>query len=466
MGDKIKTSKQKMRNISLEERLRTFKEVPLGYNFEEALAEAKRCIQCKKPKCVEGCPVCINIPEFIKLIQQGDLIGAVKCIKRDNALPAICGRVCPQEEQCEIKCILGIKGEPIAIGRLERFVADYERNAGMVELPEKTPAKNKKIAVIGSGPAGLTVAGELILKGYEVTIFEALHKPGGVLVYGIPEFRLPKTIVEAEIDYLKRLGVEIKCNHIIGRIFTIEELFKDGYEAIFIGTGAGLPKFLNIPGENLCGVFSANEFLTRVNLMNAYEYPNADTPVYVGKKVAVLGAGNTAMDSARTAVRLGAKEVYIVYRRSRAEVPARKEEVEHAQEEGVIFNFLVAPIKIIGDEKGWVKGLECLKMQLGEPDSSGRARPVPIEGSEYIMDVDMVINAIGSGTNNIAFQGVEDIQRDKHGHVIVQDETGRTTKIGVYAGGDVVTGAATVILAMGAGKSAAKAIDEYLSPKY
>lgn len=454
-----------MRNIDIEQRKTTFNEVPLGYNLSEAMLEAQRCIQCKKPKCVEGCPVCINIPGFIKFIQEGDLLGAVKEIKKNNALPAVCGRVCPQEDQCELKCILGIKGDPVAIGRLERFVADYERNAGEIELPEKPKPNGKKIAVIGSGPASLTVAGELIMKGYEVSVFEALHKPGGVLVYGIPEFRLPKKIVNAEIDYLKKLGVEIKCNYVIGKIFTISELFEIGFDAVFIGTGAGLPKFLDIPGENLCGVFSANEFLTRVNLMNAYNHPNYDTPVYIGKKVAVLGAGNTAMDSARTAVRLGAKEVHIVYRRSADEVPARKEEVHHAEEEGVIFDFLITPMRIVGDENGWVKAMDCIRMQLGEPDQSGRRRPIPIQDSEFVMDVDMVIDAIGSGTNNTVFEDANDIERDKHNHVIVKNEAGETTMPGVFAGGDVVTGSATVILAMGAGKAAAKAIDDYLMNK-
>ncbi|MCD6386590.1 NADPH-dependent glutamate synthase [Candidatus Sumerlaeota bacterium] len=462
---KEKIPRQPMPQRPLEERRTTFKEVPLGYSPEQAILEASRCIMCTKPKCVEGCPVEIDIPGFIQLIKEGKFIEAARKIKEQNSLPAICGRVCPQEDQCEKTCVLGIKGEPVAIGRLERFVADYEREHSAVTKPEIPPPTGKKVAIVGSGPAGLTCAGELAKMGHQVTIFEALHLPGGVLVYGIPEFRLPKDIVAAEIDYLKSMGVEVKTNHVIGLTFTVDELFDMGYDAVFIGIGAGLPRFLNIPGENLCGIFSANEFLTRVNLMKAYEFPRSDTPAFIGNKVAVLGAGNTAMDAARTSIRLGAREVHIVYRRTRKEAPARIEELERGEEEGVIFNWLMAPVRFIGDERGWVKAMECIRMELGEPDESGRRRPVPIKGSEFIMEVDMVIHAIGTNANRLLFQKAPDIKLNKWGYIDADPETGATSKPGVYAGGDIVTGSATVILAMGAGKKSARAIHEYIMNK-
>jgi glutamate synthase (NADPH/NADH) small chain len=465
---KEKIPRQKMAYIDKEARQKTFHEVPLGFTPEQAVLEASRCIMCKRPFCVEGCPVGIDIPAFIRLIKDGRFIEAALKIKEANSLPAICGRVCPQEDQCEIKCVLGIKDKPVAIGGLERFAADWEREHADpavrtgIAIPQIPPPTGKRVAVVGSGPAGLTVASELARMGHDVTIFEALHKPGGVLVYGIPEFRLPKKIVEAEINYLKALGVKIKTNHIIGNIYTVDELFNQGYHAVFIGTGAGLPHFLGVPGENLCGIVSANEFLTRSNLMFAYEFPRADTPIYVGDRVAVLGAGNTAMDAARTAIRLGAREVSIVYRRTRKEAPARIEEVERAEEEGLKFQFLVAPTRFMGNSDGWVKAMECIRMELGEPDDSGRRRPVPVAGSEFIMEVDTVINAIGTGANKTIFETAPDIQRNKWGYIVADEETGLTSKPGVYAGGDIVTGSATVILAMGAGKKSAAAIDEYL----
>lgn len=381
-----------------EVRRRNFNEVALGYSEEEAVSEAQRCLQCKKPGCVEGCPVQVQIPQFIKRIAERDFEGAIKIIKETNSLPAICGRVCPQETQCEKNCVLGKVGEPVAIGRLERFAADWERAKGI--HPPVIPKKlGKKVAIIGSGPAGLACAGDLAKLGYDVTIFEALHKPGGVLVYGIPEFRLPKIIVEQEVEFIQQLGVEIKTNMVMGKVLTIDDLFEMGYEAVFIGTGAGLPKFMGIPGENYLDVYSANEFLTRINLMKAYSFPNTDTPIKVGKKVAVIGGGNVAMDAARSAIRMGADEVHIVYRRSEEEMPARKEEFENAKEEGIIFDFLTNPVRIIGNENGWVKGIECIRMELGEPDASGRRRPVPIMGSEFIMDVETVVIAIGTGPN-------------------------------------------------------------------
>ncbi len=459
---KDRIPRQEMSQIPLDGRRRTFREVPLGYSEEQAVLEASRCIMCTKPKCVAGCPVEIDIPAFIQLIKEGRFIEAAWKIKEKNCLPAICGRVCPQEDQCEKTCVLGIKGEPVAIGRLERFVADYEREHNAVEIPEIPPPTGKKIAVVGSGPAGLTCAGDLAKLGHKVTIFENLHIPGGVLVYGIPEFRLPKSIVAAEVDYLKKLGVEILTNHVIGLTYTIEELFALGYYAVFIGIGAGLPKFLNIPGENLCGIYSANEFLTRVNLMKAFEFPKSDTPVYVGNKVAVLGAGNVAMDSARTALRLGAREVHIVYRRTRQESPARIEELIRAEEEGVIFDWLCAPTRFIGDEHGWVKAIELLRMELGEPDSSGRPRPVPIKGSEFIMEVDMVVNAIGTDANRLLFQTAKDIKLNKWGYIEVEPETCATSKRGVYAGGDIIRGSATVILAMGDARTASRAIHNFV----
>ena len=446
------------------ERAKNFKEVCLGYDNERAVKEASRCLHCKNPKCVEGCPVSINIPEFISHIKENDIEGAAKEIAKYSSLPAVCGRVCPQESQCEGKCVLGIKGEPIAIGKLEKYAADWARENN-VDVSFKEESNNIKVAIIGSGPAGLTCAGDLAKKGYDVTIFEALHEPGGVLVYGIPEFRLPKEeVVKAEIDNIKKLGVKIETNVIVGRTITIDEILNDeGFKAVFIGSGAGLPKFMGIPGENANGVFSANEFLTRVNLMKAFK-EDYDTPVKVGKRVAIVGGGNVAMDAARTALRLGA-ESHIVYRRSESELPARQEEIHHAKEEGVIFDILTNPVEILSDENGWVKGIKCVKMELGEADDSGRRRPVPVEGSEFVMDVDTVIMSLGTSPNPLISSTTDGLETNKWKCLIADEETGLTTKEGVYAGGDAVTGAATVILAMGAGKKAAKAIDEYLQEK-
>lgn len=446
------------------ERAKNFKEVCLGYDNERAVKEASRCLHCKNPKCVEGCPVSINIPEFISHIKENDIEGAAKEIAKYSSLPAVCGRVCPQESQCEGKCVLGIKGEPIAIGKLEKYAADWARENN-VDVSFKEESNNIKVAIIGSGPAGLTCAGDLAKKGYDVTIFEALHEPGGVLVYGIPEFRLPKEeVVKAEIDNIKKLGVKIETNVIVGRTITIDEILNDeGFKAVFIGSGAGLPKFMGIPGENANGVFSANEFLTRVNLMKAFK-EDYDTPVKVGKRVAIVGGGNVAMDAARTALRLGA-ESHIVYRRSESELPARQEEVHHAKEEGVVFDILTNPVEILSDENGWVKGIKCVKMELGEADDSGRRRPVSVEGSEFVMDVDTVIMSLGTSPNPLISSTTDGLETNKWKCLIADEETGLTTKEGVYAGGDAVTGAATVILAMGAGKKAAKAIDEYLQEK-
>ena len=439
-----------------------FNEVALGYTKEMAQEEALRCLQCKKAFCVDGCPVEIDIPGFIGLIQEGDFLGAVRKIKEKNSLPGICGRVCPQEEQCEIKCILSKKGEPIAIGRLERFVADYEIQQGEIRAPAIPNMTGHRVAVVGAGPAGLTVAGELAKLGHEVTIFEALHKPGGVLVYGIPEFRLPKSIVQTECDYVMKLGVDFRVSHVVGTLGTLDSLFEDGYEAIFVATGAGLPYFLGIPGENLNGVYSANEFLTRTNLMKAYAFPEYDTPIRIGKNVAVVGGGNVAMDAARCAKRLGAANVYIVYRRSEKEMPARDEEIENAVEEGIELMTLRNPKRVIGDDDGWVKEIEVIEMELGEPDSSGRRRPIPKEGSEYRIPIDVVISAIGQGPNPLLTSATPDLELTKWGNIVADEETGKTNKKGVFAGGDIVTGAATVILAMGAGKKAARAMDEYL----
>ncbi|RKY89836.1 glutamate synthase (NADPH), homotetrameric [candidate division KSB1 bacterium] len=443
-------------------RIANFDEVALGYSKDDAVKEALRCLQCKKSPCIKGCPVEIDIPAFIKLIQDGDFMGAVHKVKEKNSLPAICGRVCPQEDQCERACVLSKKGQPIAIGRLERFVADYEFKQGDIRIPKKFPPSGKKVAVVGAGPAGLTVAAELAKLGHGVTIFEALHKPGGVLIYGIPEFRLPKRIVQIESDYITRLGVEIKTSFVVGKSKTVDELLKNGYDAVFLGTGAGLPYFLGIPGENLNGVYSANEFLTRVNLMKAYLFPEYDTPIRLGRTTAVIGGGNVAMDSARTALRLGAEKVYLIYRRSRNEMPAREEEIENAEEEGIEFVLLTNPVKILGNDEGWVKGIECVKMKLGEPDESGRRRPIPVKGSEFVIDVDIIVVAIGQGPNPIVTSTTPDIKTNKWGNIIADEETCKTSKKGVFAGGDIVTGAATVILAMGAGKKAAVAIDKYL----
>jgi len=443
-------------------RVRNFDEVALGYTRDLAMREASRCLDCKKSPCIAGCPVDIDIPAFIKLIRNGDFIGAIHKIKEKNSLPAICGRVCPQEDQCEVVCVLAKKGQPVAIGRLERFVADYEFQQGDVRLPHPAPSTGKKVAVIGAGPAGLTAASELIKLGHAVTVFEALHKAGGVLVYGIPEFRLPKWIVQRESEYIGKLGAEMKLSHVVGKSFTIDDLFRQGYEAVFIGTGAGLPYFMEIPGENLNGVYSANEFLTRANLMKAYLFPEYNTPIHLGRKIAVVGGGNVAMDAARTSLRLGAENVYLIYRRAREQMPARAEEIENAFEEGVQPHLLTNPIRILGNERGWVKGIECIKMELGEPDASGRRKPIPVPGSEHVIDVDMVIMAIGQGPNPLLTSTTPDLALTKWGNIIADAETCKTSKKGVFAGGDIVTGGATVILAMGAGKKAAKAIDAYL----
>lgn len=446
-------------------RIKNFNEVALGYDPETAVAEARRCLQCKNEPCRQGCPVEVYIPQFIKLIAEGDFAGAIRKIKEKNALPAVCGRVCPQENQCEKYCTLGKKNEPVAIGRLERFAADWELAEGV--LPQDVaPPTGFKVAIVGSGPGGLTCAADLAKLGHQVTIFEALHVPGGVLMYGIPEFRLPKRVVQAEIENLKKLGVTIEVNAVVGKFATIDELMQqEGFDAVYVGTGAGLPYFMNIPGENSCGVYSANEFLTRTNLMKAYLFPEWDTPIKIGKKVAVLGGGNVAMDAARTALRLGAEESWIVYRRSKSELPARHEEVENAIEEGVKFAFLTSPTKILADENGKVKAMECLRYELGEPDASGRRSPVPIPGSEFIMDVDTVVVAIGQGPNPLIPRTTPGLEVTRKGNIVADQATGATSKPGVYAGGDVVTGAATVILAMGAGRVAAKSIHAYLMAK-
>ena len=444
-------------------RATNFDEVCLGYNEEEAVVEASRCLNCKNPQCVKGCPVNINIPAFIARIKEKDYEGAAKEIAKYSSLPAVCGRVCPQETQCEGKCVLGIKGEAVAIGKLERFTADWS-NEHNIKLAEVEPSNGKKVAVIGAGPAGLTCAGDLAKKGYEVTIFEALHKAGGVLVYGIPEFRLPKDkVVAKEVENIKKLGVKIETNVIIGKTITIDELFEEGYDAIFIGSGAGLPKFMNIPGETANGVLSANEFLTRVNLMKGFK-DDYDTPIHVGKKVVVVGGGNVAMDAVRTSLRLGA-EASIVYRRGMEELPARAEEIHHAVEEGVVFNTLTNPTEILVDDQGNVTGIKCVKMELGEPDASGRRKPVVVQGSDFVIDCDMVIMSLGTSPNPLISSSTKGLETNSHGCLIAQDETGLTTRENVYAGGDAVTGAATVILAMGAGKNAAAAIDAKLSNK-
>ena len=443
-------------------RNKNFDEVALGYSEAQAVDEAERCLNCKNRPCVSGCPVSIDIPEFIEKIREKDFEGAYDIIAKSSSLPAVCGRVCPQETQCECKCVRGVKGEPVGIGRLERFVADFH-NKNCAEAP-KAPAKNgHKCAVIGAGPSGLTCAGDLAKMGYDVTVFEALHLAGGVLVYGIPEFRLPKAIVAHEVENLKALGVKIETNVVIGRTIEIDELFEQGYEAIFIGSGAGLPRFMNIPGENLKGVYSANEFLTRVNLMKAYK-EDSDTPIKKNTSVAVVGGGNVAMDAARCAKRLGAENVYIVYRRGLEEMPARKEEVEHAMEEGIIFKTLNNPVEILGDEHKFVTGMKCIEMELGEPDASGRRRPVEKQGSEFVLDVDCVVMSIGTSPNPLIRNTTKGLETNKHG-CFIADEVGQTSREGVFAGGDAVTGAATVILAMGAGKTAAKAMDEYIKSK-
>lgn len=446
-------------------RVKNFEEVPLGFDAETAMREAERCLDCKKPICIKGCPVNIDIPAFIKLVAKGKFVEAAWKIKEQNALPAVCGRVCPQEEQCELTCVIRKKYKPVAIGRLERFVADYERAQGKIKIPELPPPTGKKVAIVGSGPAGLTVAGDLVRLGHKVTIFEALHAAGGVLVYGIPQFRLPKEIVKAEVNFLEQMGVEVRMNAVIGKTDTVGDLFDEGYDAVFIGTGAGAPWFMNIPGENLNGIYSANEFLTRSNLMKAYRFPEYDTPIYVGKRAVIIGGGNTAMDAARTAMRLGAEKTYIVYRRSRTEMPARIEEIHHGEEEGLIFHLLTNPLRFIGNEEGRVVAMECIKMELGEPDASGRRRPIPMEGSEFTMDVDTVVVAIGNGSNPLLQSTTPGLETNKWGNITADPETGQTSLEGVYAGGDIVTGGATVILAMGAGKKAAAAIHDYIMSK-
>jgi len=458
----IETKKNPMPSQDPFLRAKNFSEVALGYTEKAVVAEANRCLQCKNAPCRQGCPVEVDIPAFIGLAAARDFAGAIKKLKEKNALPAVCGRVCPQESQCEKYCTLGKKHEPVAIGRIERYCADWELANGV--LPQEVnPSTGKKVAVVGSGPSGLTCAADLAKLGHQVTVFEALHVPGGVLMYGIPEFRLPKQVVQTEINNLKKLGVNIEVNAVVGKFAVVDELLNGGgYDAAFIGTGAGLPYFMKIPGENACGVYSANEFLTRTNLMKAYRFPDADTPIRVGSKVAVLGGGNVAMDAARTALRLGAKESWIVYRRSKSELPARHEEVEHAEEEGVKFSFLTSPTRIIHNNDYWVIAMECLRYELGEPDASGRRSPVPIPGSEFVMDVDTVVVAIGQGPNPLVPMTTKGLECNKKGNIIADLETGATSKPGVYAGGDVVTGAATVILAMGAGRAAAKAIHSYL----
>jgi glutamate synthase (NADPH/NADH) small chain len=443
-------------------RARNFLEVPTGYTPEMAQEEAARCLQCKNPACVPGCPVGIDIPGFIQQIKDGEFTRSIRHIWTMNSLPAVCGRVCPQEIQCEGKCILAKKGDPVAIGHLERFVADWERENGTGALPPRAAATGKRVAVVGAGPAGLTVAGDMIQKGHEVTVFEAFHKPGGVLLYGIPEFRLPKEIVAQEVNFLERLGVKVECNAVVGRTVTLDELFAEGYQAVFVGVGAGLPKFMNIPGENQVGVLSANEYLTRANLMKAYLFPKVDTPIPRGKDVVVLGGGNVAMDSARTAMRLGAERVRLVYRRSREEMPARVAEVHHAEEEGIEFFLLTNPTRYIGNDKGRLVGMECLKMELGEPDASGRRRPVEVKGSEFKLDCDLCIVAVGTGANPLLTSSEPQVKLNKWGYIEADPATGKTFKPGVWAGGDIVTGAATVILAMGAGRNAANSMHDYL----
>jgi glutamate synthase (NADPH/NADH) small chain len=460
---KIKKEAVKMPKQAPKERVKNFNEVALGYSEDQAIEEANRCLQCIKPQCVTGCPVEVSIPEFIKCLRERKYGEAIAKIKEKNALPAVCGRVCPQEEQCQVNCVVGRIGEPVSIGRLERYLADWEREHGF-QMPGKPKPTGKKVAVVGAGPAGLTAAADLVKLGHEVVMFEALHLPGGVLVYGIPEFRLPKAIVRNEVNYIEKLGVDLRVGNLIGRIHTIPELMKSGFDAVFIGSGAGLPQFLGVPGENLGGIYSANEFLIRVNLMKAFKFPEYDTPLRLGKHVVVIGGGNVAMDCARSSMRLGA-DVCLLYRRSREELPARHEEIENAEEEGLVCRFLASPLRFIGDEKGWVKAMECQAMELGQPDASGRRRPVPIEGSEFTMDTDTVIIAIGQTPNPIIQRTTEGlVVNPRHGTIIV-DENGKTSLEGVYAGGDVATGAATVISAMGMGKKAAKAMHEYLMNK-
>ncbi|HLP08099.1 MAG TPA: NADPH-dependent glutamate synthase [Opitutaceae bacterium] len=459
--ERMAIQRQAMPEQDATARAANFKEVNLGFDEQLALLEAERCIQCKNPKCVEGCPVRVNIPRFISFISEGDLVGAAQSLLGDNALPSVTGRVCPQETQCEVECIRGVKGKPVAIGYLERYVADWALQHRNGSKPALVPPTGKKVVVVGAGPAGLTAAGELAKQGHAVTVLEALHQPGGVLVYGIPEFRLPKQIVDLEVQRLRDAGVEIECNVIVGRTYTLPEL-RERFDAVFIANGAGLPVFMNVPGENLKGVYSANEYLTRVNLMAAYEFPAADTPVLVGKKVVVVGGGNVAMDAVRTAKRLGAEVASIVYRRTLAEMPARVEEVHHAQQEGVNFELLVAPLEVIGNDRKWVTGLKCVRMRLGEPDASGRRSPVAIPGSEFVLDCDVVVVAIGTRANPLLTATCPELKLNKRGNIEI-DANGMTSLPGVFAGGDIVRGAATVILAMGDGKRAARAMGDYLA---
>jgi glutamate synthase (NADPH/NADH) small chain len=461
--ERMKITRQKMPEREPEERNKDFQEVNLGLSEEEARVEARRCLDCANPQCVLGCPVAIDIPGFIKLIEKGDFESSARKLKETNSLPAICGRVCPQEAQCESTCVMKkTTGIAVAIGNLERFASDHERRSGKVSLPDIPPATGRKAAVIGAGPAGLTVAGELVKRGHAVTVFEALHISGGVLVYGIPEFRLPKAILKNEVDYLRRLGVEFRTNYVVGKTATLDDLRALGYQAFFIGVGAGLPNFMKIPGENLIGVYSANEYLTRVNLMKAYDFPNYDTPVFPAKRAAVIGGGNVAMDSVRTARRLGAERAMIIYRRSRTEMPARAEEVKHAEEEGIEFHFLTVPTRYIADERGRVKAMECLRMELGEPDASGRRRPVPIAGSEFVSEVDLAVCAIGQSPNPLLVQTTPGLKVGKWGNIEVDWKTMASSLPGVYAGGDIIRGGATVILAMGDGRVAAEEMDRYL----
>ena len=467
LKQRMKITRQHMPEQAPDVRARNFVEVNLGYEPGLATTEATRCIECKNPACMNECPVGVKVREFIDFVVAGDYLGAIAKVREDNVLPAVTGRVCPQDDQCEHGCILGKKGEPLAIGNLERFVADYERSVGKVSLPPRAPATGKKVAIVGSGPAGLSAAGDLVQKGHDVRVFEALHELGGVLVYGIPEFRLPKDIVRQDIDTMRKMGVEFETNVVIGKTVTIDELMQhEGYDAVFVATGAGLPQFMGVPGENLNGVYSANEFLTRTNLMRAYRFPAYDEPIYDcrGKDVAVVGGGNTAMDAVRTSLRLGARNAYLIYRRTEEDMPARKEEIKHAKQEGVQIHTLTNPVELLGDDKGWLRAAKLVRMQQGEPDASGRRRPVPIEGSEYELPVSVLIIAVGTTANPLVQSTTPDLQTNKKGYIAVRDEeTLRTSKKGVFAGGDIVTGGATVILAMGAGRKAAKSIDEYLT---
>jgi glutamate synthase (NADPH/NADH) small chain len=462
-GPAARESRHKMPERDAVLRARDFSEVTYGFDHELAVAEASRCLSCKKPKCIDGCPVNVDIPAFIAQVKEGDFVGAARTIKQRNSLPAICGRVCPQDQQCEELCVLRKKDGAVAIGALERFVADFERGTDAVTIPQRAPRTGTRVAVVGSGPAGLTMAADLVQLGHGVTVFEALHKLGGVLAYGIPEFRLPKAVVEAEVSYLRHLGVRFEVDAVVGKLYELDDLFAEGYDAVYLATGAGLPIFLGLPGENLRNIVSANEYLTRVNLMKAYLFPDYDTPAPRGTSVAVLGGGNVAMDCARTALRMGSREVTIVYRRTREEMPARTEEIVHAEQEGVTFRYLTSPVRYIGDEQGWVRQLECVPMKLGKPDASGRPRPIPIAGSTYLLNVDLVLVAVGAGPNPTLFSGCEGLERSERGYIRTFNDAGRTSLPKVWAGGDIVTGSATVILAMGAARVAAADIHTYLS---